>query len=121
MRQTEEIKFPLSVRGIILSLIFFPIGILVLFFATIVYLARWMCYNLGMPNIFCYLIALILAPIFFPLLLLSFIFKALTGGFKEERKPSKKSPSKKSPSKKSPSKKSPSKKSPSKKSPSKKK
>lgn len=95
MSQTKEIKFPLSVSGIILSLIFFPIGILILFFATIVYLARWMCYNLEMPNIFCYLIALILSPIFFPLLLLSFIFKALTGGFKEEKSPTKKSPTKK--------------------------
>ena len=105
MSQAKEIKFPLSVSAIILSLIFFPIGILILFFATIVYLARWMCYNLGMPNIFCYLIALILAPIFFPLLLLSFIFKALTGGFKEKKSPTKKSPTKKSPTKKSPTKK----------------
>jgi len=100
MAESKEIKFPLSNRGIILSLIFFPIGIFVLLVSTIIYLARWMCYNLGLPNVFCYIIAFVLAPVFFPLLLLSFIFKGITAGFKEDQKTTKKSPAKKSPAKK---------------------
>ena len=41
----KEPEFPLSKRGVILSLVFLPIGIFVLYFASIIYMADWMCYN----------------------------------------------------------------------------
>jgi hypothetical protein len=106
--------FPLGNGAIIACLILFPIGIPILFIATLIYLARWTCYNLSMPNVFCYILALLFTPIFFPLLLLSFIFKAVTGqkeyiipvekdeGYERRSSPRRSSPRRSSPRKSSP-------------------
>lgn len=98
----EQPKFPeVPLLIIILLVIFFPIGIFVFWILVIIYLARWMCYNLQLPRIFCYIIAFLFGPIFIPFLLLSFIIKAISGGNEVEtrkrRSPTKK---KKSPTKK---------------------
>ena len=78
-------KFPLGRNAIIASLILFPIGIFVLYFATIIYLARWMCYNFQLEsNILCYIIAFILSPIFLPLLIISFIVREMNRSKKEK-------------------------------------
>lgn len=79
MAKGEPPVFILGPTGLFLSLIFFPIGLIVLLFATIIYLADWMCYNFGYPRIVCYIIAFIFSPIFLPLVILSFIYEALTG------------------------------------------
>lgn len=71
--------FPLSSTGVILSIVFFPIGLFVLLIASIIYLADWMCYNFGYPRPLCYIIAFIFSPIFLPLVVVSFIYEALTG------------------------------------------
>ena len=100
----EQPNFPeIPLPIIILLVIFFPIGIFVFLILLIIYLARWMCYNLQMPRIFCYIIAFLFAPIFLPFLLLSFIVKAITG-LNEVKPRKRRSPTKKK-KKKSPTKK----------------
>ena len=100
MAKGEKPEFLLGPMGIVLSLIFFPIGILVLLISTIIYLADWMCYNYGMNKLFCYLLAIILGPLFLPLVLISFLWEYLTRS--EEVESRKASPSRKkaSPSRK---------------------
>jgi len=92
----KEPEFPLSKRGIILSLVFLPIGIVVLYFATIIYMADWMCYNYGYPKPLCYILAFFLWPIFLIFFIFSFVF-AEHKKSKEERKKSPKRSPKKSP------------------------
>lgn len=72
---TEEPNFLLDVNGVILYIIFFPIGIFVLLFATIKYLADWMCYNFQWPRVLCYIFALVLGPFFLPLVIISGFFR----------------------------------------------
>lgn len=78
-RGDHEPVFLLGPMGIIVSLIFFPIGIFVLLFSTIIYLADWMCYNFNWPRPLCWIFAFILGPFFLPLVLLSFLYEMLTG------------------------------------------
>lgn len=77
--QKEIPVFPLGRNAIIACLVLFPIGIFVLMIATYIYLARWACYNLNMPNVFCYIMAFLFTPFFFPFLLISFIVKEVSG------------------------------------------
>ena len=78
-KHDPEPTFLLGPMGVILSIIFLPIGIFVLIIATIVYLADWMCYNFNLPRPLCWLMALILGPLFLPFVLLSFLYEATTG------------------------------------------
>jgi len=75
-RGDPEPKWPLTTGFTIVSIIFFPIFIVV----TYIYLARWTCYNLNLPNAICYIMAFVLTPFFIPIFLLSFIFKIFTEG-----------------------------------------
>jgi len=79
MIKRKQPEFLLNATGVILSLIFFPIGFFVLLIASFIYLADWMCYNTGYPKPICYIIAFIFTPIFIPLVILSFIYEAISG------------------------------------------
>ena len=81
----KEPVFGMSTSSVMLSIVFFPIGIIFLLFFTYKYLAEWMCYNFNLPKALCYISALLLAPIFVPLVILSFIFKFFMGKDKEEK------------------------------------
>lgn len=73
---TKEVpKFMLSTTGVILSVIFFPIGIFVLFFATLIYLADWITYNFDWPSPIAYIIAFLFTPFLIPLLIVSALFR----------------------------------------------
>ncbi len=78
-RGDHEPVFLLGPMGIILSLIFLPVGIFILLITCIIYLADWMCYNFNYPRPLCWLGALILGPLFLPLVLLSFLYEMITG------------------------------------------
>ena len=97
LKKTKKINkppvFPLSNNFIILSIIFFPIGIFVLLISIYIYLARLMCYNFQWPNIICYILAFILTPIFMPMLVISAFYNAF---FNDEEESSKSSKSSKS-------------------------
>jgi hypothetical protein len=78
-KRDGEPVFLLGPMGIILSIIFFPVGIFILLISTIIYLADWMCYNFNYPRPLCWLFALILGPLFLPLVLLSFLYEMMSG------------------------------------------
>lgn len=78
-KRDPQPTFLLGPTGIILSIIFFPIGIFILLVATIVYLADWMCYNFNYPRPLCWILALIMGPFFLPLVLISFFYEVTTG------------------------------------------
>lgn len=85
----KEPVFGMSTSSVMLSILFFPIGIFFLLFFTYKYLAEWMCYNFNFPNALCYIFAFILSPIFVPLVILSFILSFIFKS-REDKKESEK-------------------------------
>ena len=78
-KRNSEPIFLLNGVGVVLSIILFPIGIFILLFATIKYLADWMCYNFNMPRPLCWLSAILLGPFFLPLVVISFFYETMSG------------------------------------------
>ena len=97
MSKGSEPKFILNITAVIASIIFFPIGIFILAFATFKYLSEWVCYNFDWPYPICYIISFFFTPFLLPLLVLSAIFSYS----KKVESPKRSSPKRSSPKSKS--------------------
>ena len=72
-RGDVEPEWGLGVVGTLLSII----TVIPFFVYVFIYISRWACFNLHLPNAICYIIALVFTPALFPLFAVGAILRSL--------------------------------------------